>query len=159
MATRIGGDATAVKVTLQPMRRKDVPEVMVIERLCFPDPWDKSAFERETTNTFSRSLLARDPEGRLLGYTIYWVAGPEYHVLNIATHPVARRQGIGRLMLNRVLDEARRDHAEFVALEVRRSNVAAKTLYAELGFKIIGVRPRYYRNGEDAEVMLARLGP
>jgi ribosomal-protein-alanine N-acetyltransferase len=140
------------------MRRKDVPDVMVVERLCFPDPWDKSAFERETTNTFSRSILARDEDGRLLGYMIYWVAGPEYHVLNVATHPVARRRGIARLMMNRVLDEARREHADFVALEVRKSNVAARALYLDLGFKVIGVRPRYYRDGEDAEVMLCRLG-
>jgi len=152
------GRTKAGRITLHPLRRKDVPEVMEIERLCFPDPWDKSAFERETTNTFSRSLLARDSEGRLLGYTIFWVAGPEYHVLNVATRPEARRLGIARLMMNRVMEEARREHSDFVALEVRKSNVAAKGLYIDLGFKVIGVRPRYYRDGEDAEVMLVRLG-
>lgn len=146
-------------MTFHPMRRKDIPEVMVIERLCFVDPWEQSAFERETTNTFSRSLLARDADGRLVGYTIWWVAGPEYHVLNVAVHPAARRGGLGRKMMDKVLDDARRDHAEFVALEVRRSNAAAKGLYTQLGFRTVGMRPRYYRDGEDAEVMLLRLDP
>ena len=73
--------------------RKDIDDVMVVERLCFHDPWERSAFERETTNTFSRSLLARDAEGRLVGYFIWWVAGPEYHILNVAVHPAARRAG------------------------------------------------------------------
>ncbi len=157
MASREAGETRAGRITLHPLRRKDIAEVMVVERLCFPDPWDKSAFERETTNTFSRSLLARDPDGRLLGYTIYWVAGPEYHVLNVATVPAARRKGIARLMMTRVLDEARRDHADFVALEVRKGNVPAKSLYQSLGFQPIGVRPRYYRDGEDAEVMILKL--
>jgi [ribosomal protein S18]-alanine N-acetyltransferase len=149
------------------MRRKDIADVMVIERLCFHDPWDPSAFERETTNTFSRSVLARDDDGRLLGYTIWWVAGPEYHppsvpgpeyhVLNVAVHPAARRTGLGRRMMDRVLAEARKDHADFVALEVRKSNVAAKGLYTSLGFRTVGTRPRYYRDGEDAEIMLLRL--
>ncbi len=159
MATRMDdGRTKAGRITLHRLRRKDVPEVMEIERLCFPDPWDKSAFERETTNTFSHSLLARDSEGRLLGYMIFWVAGPEYHVLNVATRPEARRLGIARLMMERVMEEARREHADFVALEVRKSNVPAKSLYVDLGFKVIGVRARYYRDGEDAEVMLVRLG-
>lgn len=145
--------------TFAPMRRKDIPEVMVVERLCFHDPWDKSAFERETVNTFSRSLLARDASGRLLGYAMWWVAGPEFHLLNLAVHPAARRQGLGRELLDRVVADARKDQAEFVALEVRTSNLAAKTLYQHAGFHTVGVRRRYYRDGEDAEVMLLRLDP
>ncbi len=142
-----------------PMRRKDIPEVMVVERLCFHDPWDKGAFERETINTFSRSLLARDPSRRLLGYAMWWVAGPEFHLLNLAVHPAARRQGLGWELLQRVVLDARKEQAEFVALEVRTSNLAAKSLYQRAGFHTVGIRRRYYRDGEDAEVMLLRLDP
>jgi ribosomal-protein-alanine N-acetyltransferase len=145
-------------ITLTPMRRRDIPEVMRIEHLCFSDPWEQAAFERETTNSFSRSLLARDATGQLLGYTIYWIAGPEYHVLNVATDPAARRTGVARRMMDHVLNEARREHADFVALEVRTGNVAAKKLYVDLGFRIIGTRRHYYRDGEDAEVMQLRMG-
>jgi len=142
-----------------PMRGKDIPDVMVVERLCFQDPWDKSAFERETVNSFSRSLLARDASGRLLGYAMWWVAGPEIHLLNLAVHPAARRQGLGWELLQQVVTDARKEHAEFVALEVRASNLAAKTLYQRAGFHSVGVRRRYYRDGEDAELMLLRLDP
>jgi ribosomal-protein-alanine N-acetyltransferase len=139
------------------MTRPDVPEVLAVERACFPDPWDRLAFERETVNSFSRALLARDEDGHLVGYIIYWVAGPEYHVLNVAVEPAARRRGVARAMMNRCIADALHDKADFVALEVRVTNLPAKTLYRSYGFVPIGTRPRYYKNGEDAEVMLLHV--
>ena len=146
-----------MKVTLTRMQRADIAEVMAIERACFPDPWEKLAFERETINTFSRAMVARDGAGQMVGYIIYWVAGPEYHVLNVAVAPEARRRGVARAMMNRCVSEAIATHAEFVALEVRTTNAPAKTLYQSYGFVTIGVRSKYYKNGEDAEVMLLHV--
>ncbi|MBM4395340.1 MAG: ribosomal protein S18-alanine N-acetyltransferase [Deltaproteobacteria bacterium] len=146
-----------LKVTLERARGADVPEVLAVERACFPDPWDRLAFERELVNTFSRFLIARDPEGRIAGYIIYWIAGPEFHVLNVAVRPDLRRRGVARLLMNRCLSDAIAEHAEFVALEVRASNTPAKALYRTYGFLIIGTRPKYYRNGEDADVMLLHV--
>ena len=144
-------------VTIDRMRRQDIPEVMRIERASFPDPWEKLAFERETINSFSKSVVARDPDGRLVGYTVYWAAGPEYHILNIAVPPELRGQGVGRALMDRAIADARADKAEFVALEVRTTNTPAKTLYRSYGFVTVGVRPKYYKNGEDAEVMLLQI--
>ena len=51
-------------------------------------------------------------------------------------------------------------HVKLVTLEVRRSNDAARSLYAGFGFRQIGVRQRYYSdNGEDAIVMQLALRP
>lgn len=135
----------------------DIPEIMNIERASFADPWDRAAFERELINDFSRSFVTRSRDQRLVGYCVYWLAGTEYHVLNIASHPDLRGQGVGRFMMSRVIDDAHASGAEFVALEVRPSNTPARTLYLSLGFRVVGVRTRYYRNGEDAEVMLLHL--
>lgn len=158
MASREGEQKLPpLRVTLERMRRQDIAEVMRIERASFPDPWEKLAFERETINSFSRSVVARDDEGRLVGYTVYWAAGPEYHILNIAVPPELRGRGVGRALMDRAIADARKDRAEFVALEVRVTNTPAKTLYKSYGFTTVGIRPKYYKNGEDAEVMLLRL--
>jgi len=141
------------------MTRKDVAEVAALEELAFPDPWDKQTFERELINAFSRTFVCRDEGGRLVGYIIYWIAGPEFHILNVASHPETRRQGVGRMLINRCVSDALDDGAEFVALEVRASNLPAKALYQRYGFVTVGIRPRYYKNGEDAEVMLLYLRP
>lgn len=146
-------------VRIEPMTRKDLTEVIEIERASFRDPWHPIAFERELENEFSRALTARDAEGRVVGYAIYWVAGPEYHLLNIAVREDCRRRGIGRLLMNRIIAEALRDKVEFIALEVRPTNVAARAMYRKYGFITVGTRPRYYHDGEDAEVMIRHLRP
>jgi ribosomal-protein-alanine N-acetyltransferase len=146
-----------LRVTLDRMARQDVPAIVEIERACFPDPWDRLAFERETENTFSRPLVARDAHGRIVGYIIYWIAGPEFHVLNVAVHPDFRNRGVGRALINRCIADAMSDHAEFVALEVRESNASARALYRSYGFVTIGIRRHYYKDGEDALVLLLHL--
>lgn len=51
----------------------------------------------------------------------------------------------------------RRDGAESVLLEVRASNAAALHLYDSLGFERVGLRRRYYADGEDAVLMTLLL--
>lgn len=160
MAIRDDNDPPApLRVRIEPMTRQDLPEVLAIERASFADPWAAVAFERELDNEFSRTPVARDEDGRVVGYTVYWVAGPEYHILNIAVRQDARRRGVGRLLMNRIIADAQRDKAEFIALEVRPSNLPARAMYRKYGFVTVGVRPHYYRDGEDAEVMILHLRP
>jgi [ribosomal protein S18]-alanine N-acetyltransferase len=65
--------------------------------------------------------------------------------------PSARRIGVGKRLLERLLDGARETHSTSVFLEVRESNVAARTLYEKLGFRETGRRKSYYASPlEDA---------
>ena len=77
----------------------------------------------------------------------------EGHILDVAVAPAFRGTGIGRLLVQKVLDECRLQGAEFVSLEVRTSNTAAISLYRQLGFIVTGQRRAYYENGEDALLM------
>lgn len=52
-----------------------------------------------------------------------------------------------------------RDTAEQVLLDVRASNDAALGLYYSLGFERVGLRKRYYSDGEDAVLMTLLLRP
>lgn len=145
------------RIRLTPLTEEDIPDILRLERACFGDPWERLAFEREVHNEVSRSVVARDADARLVGYAIYWVAGPEFHLLNLAVAPWCRRRGIARILMRRLMHDARRERAEYVVLEVRRSNTAAKALYLDFGFLTVGIRPRYYKDREDAEVMMARI--
>jgi hypothetical protein len=65
-----------------------------------------------------------------------------------------RRQGIGERLLLALLDLAAARGAHEATLEVRPSNLPARRLYEKYGFKVVGVRPRYYSdNNEDALIM------
>jgi ribosomal-protein-alanine N-acetyltransferase len=78
--------------------------------------------------------------------------------MNIATKPSARRQGHGRALLQDMIQTGQARSVRWVTLEVRRSNLAARALYASFGFVEQGIRQRYYSdNGEDAVVMHLEL--
>jgi ribosomal-protein-alanine N-acetyltransferase len=84
----------------------------------------------------------------------------EIHVLNVGTAPEARRQGVGRALMEEAVARGRGRGARLSTLEVRRSNAPAIALYRSLGYLAVGVRPRYYaEEDEDAIVMTLEFDP
>jgi len=67
-----------------------------------------------------------------------------------------QRRGIGRLLLTRVIQEARRFGAQNILLEVRSQNVAAKSAYTKCGFSVVGGRRGYYQDPAD-DALLYKL--
>ena len=139
------------------MGSPDLGEVIEIERASFAYPWSSTFFLQELKVTCARSLLALVNECPV-GYIIYWALPHEIDVHNLAVHPAYRRRGIGKALLEKVIDEARRQGLTRVTLEVRKSNVVAQKMYQSLGFLAKGVRKGYYSDdGEDALVMTLEL--
>jgi ribosomal-protein-alanine N-acetyltransferase len=137
------------------MRHEDLEQVLAIENVSFLRPWTVSGFEAELDKDFGLSLVA-ESNGRVLGYGICWLIGDEIHIANLAVHPDWKRRSIGRSLLLAMLKS--RPGMRLAALEVRRSNLEARQLYKDFGFKEIGVRKRYYiEENEDAIVMQKRL--
>ena len=83
-------------------------------------------------------------EPSVYGFLIYWSVHDELHILNIATDPLHRRKSVARRLMVAALEQGRARGARLVTLEVRRSNLPAITLYRDLGFRAVGVRPNYY---------------
>ncbi len=80
------------------------------------------------------------------------------HLISIAVLEEHRGRGLGSRLLRRTIKIAReRYHADSIYLEVRVSNVRAIKLYEKFGFRKVRIIPEYYRDGEDAFVMVLRL--
>lgn len=143
----------------RPMTPEDMDAVLHVERASYSSPWAVSIFERELRNTWSFvDVVCRieDPT-QIVGHIVYWVVHDELHILNVAVHPDARRQGLARGILTRIFQICEEQRLQYVALEVRVSNEPAINLYRSFGFQKIGYRKRYYAdNGEDA-LVLARV--
>lgn len=138
------------------MMKGDLDEVLEIERASFPSPWSRELFLREFENGFSYNFVARESDGgkrRIIGYIVFWIVADEMHILDLAVQQDFRRQGIGRNLVIHALKIGIENDCRNVFLEVRKGNERAQNLYKALGFIEIGVRKRYYSNGEDALVM------
>ncbi len=141
-------------IQVRGMRVDDLSVVSTLENLSYEFPWSLGIFGDCIKAGHSCWVLCVGPS--IAGYGILSSGAGEAHLLNLCIGPEYRRRGLGRHLLARLLDIAKWDRAERVFLEVRPSNPVAKTLYESVGFKQVGVRPRYYpsRDGrEDAIVM------
>ncbi len=137
------------------MRKRDLAEVMEIERVSYPKPWSEEIFRSEIEQIAdgSRAYLVVRDGSELLGYGGLIFQLDDAHVSNIATAPSRRRRGVGRRLLAELGWAARSHGSQAMTLEVRHSNTAAQRLYESFGFETVGVRTRYYEGVDDALVM------
>ncbi len=145
-------------IQVRGMRLEDLPAVSTLEKRSYEFPWSPGIFSDCVKAGHSCWVLCMD--GVVAGYGILSTGAGEAHLLNLCIGPEYRRRGLGRHLLVRLLDITKWNRVERIFLEVRPSNPLAKTLYESVGFKSIGVRPRYYpaRNGrEDAIVMVLEI--
>ena len=147
--------------SIEPMRERDLIDVVEIEETSGLNRWGYDAYRRELfTNPNSIMIVARNLVSRpeVIGFFAGWIVEDELHVNNVASHHEFRRIGIGRSLMEVAIDEAGRRGVAHVILEVRAGNEAAQLLYRELGFGFVGRRRDYYRMPtEDALVMKLKL--
>ena len=141
-------------VTVRPMVMTDVDGVMAVEHDSFLTPWSRSAFEEELAqNRLARYIVAEE-NGAIVGYAGTWLVINEAHVTNVAVSSQRRREGIGRLLMQNLMELARENGMESMTLEVRVSNAAARHLYAQMGFVEAGIRKNYYSETKEDALIL-----
>jgi len=144
------------EVMLRIMQDQDVAAIMAIEQRAYPFPWTAGIFHDCLRAGYSCHVLERS--GVLLGYGVMSAGAREAHILNICVSLEQRGRGYGAMLMERMIEEARRLQAEMMFLEVRPSNQAALRLYARLGFNEIGTRANYYpaEQGREDALLLAK---
>ncbi|GAA4074083.1 ribosomal protein S18-alanine N-acetyltransferase [Actinomadura miaoliensis] len=144
-------------VRLRVMTAADLPAVMRLERLLFPeDAWSEEMLRGELADQprTRHYVVAEDDDGAVVGYAGLAAAGGQADVQTIAVLPERQGEGVGAALLTELLDEADRRGGEAVFLEVRADNDRARRLYERFGFRRVGLRRRYYQpSGVDAIVM------
>lgn len=136
----------------------DLDAIMAIENTVFDDDaWSAESMRAELADRHGYYLVAFPPAdpGRVEAYAGLRapLREPQAEIQTIAVAEPARRQGLGRVLMQRMISEARERGANEVFLEVRADNPGAKAMYDSLGFEQIAVRPRYYKGGIDAIIM------
>lgn len=134
---------------------QDLEGVLFVESESFTNPWTKEMYAWELQNrAVCHIFVVRTPDQPVIGFCAFWLVVDEIHINNVAILPGMRGQGIGTVLMQRVLEEARDLGAQRATLEVRVSNEGARRLYERLGFYVAGTRRDYYTNPvEDALIL------
>jgi len=141
---------------IRPMLDSDVDGVMAVENQVYEQGWTSGIFHDCLRVHYSCWVMVE--EEQVIGYGIMSAAAGEAHILNIAVVPAEQGRGLGRNMMQFLLETARHHGADTAFLEVRPSNRVALRLYDSVGFNQVGVRRNYYpaEGGREDAIIMAR---
>jgi [ribosomal protein S18]-alanine N-acetyltransferase len=142
---------TSVKIYL--MSENDLEAVHELESRIFPQPWSVNLFRAELLKPDKRIYLSAKVDDKLVGYAGLMVVDGEAHITTLAVDTPYRGKRVGSLLALRLIEVALLKRVHWITLEVRESNDAAQELYKRFGFRQIGVRQKYYTDGENAVIM------
>lgn len=138
----------------RPMQFEDLDRIMEIEPAAYSHPWSRGNFADSLHAGYS--CWVYEAENQLVGYAVMMTVLDEAHLLNITIARDFQGRGLGRALLNHLIDIARRHGAQMMFLEVRPSNKNAIALYESIGFNEFSVRKGYYpaHNGREDAILM-----
>lgn len=143
---------------IRKMEIKDADSVYRIENQAFFEPWSKKSLIKDLVSNSFLSHYVYEYEGRIVGFYIASHVLDEVEIFTIAVDSAYRNMGIGKAMLDHLIDISKKRNDKEIYLEVSTKNIAAINLYRKFDFKIMGIRKNYYQKlGEDAYNMVKEL--
>ena len=141
-------------IKIDKLTKEDIPQVVLLEEQFLGETLGSEMLENELENEFMCFLSAKDNQ-KVLGYIGAYVINGELEILNFVVDGLHQRTGIGTLLFNELLN--RYPDAKSVVLEVREQNEKGINFYKKNNFNVISKRKHYYKNGDDALVMMKEI--
>jgi len=147
-------------IEIVPYKKEHLHQVYEIEQMSFSVPWSKGILADIPELNWIKFFVVLE-NNAVIGYCGMNHVLDEGEIINIAVHPDHRGRGIADLMMREMITYSEANKIVLLMLEVRSSNIVARSLYKKYGFYDVGIRPKYYtKPDEDAVLMnknLARL--
>lgn len=157
LLTMNGTEANQLKAHIRWMIRRDMRDVLAIEKDSFEFPWDEEDFIRFLRGRNCIGMVAEIEhpwDGRVLSYVCYEIDGDQIEIVNLAVAPPARRRGVGRQMVEKLVSKLHEKRRRRIVVSVRESNLPAQLFFQQLGFRATAVlRNNYDESPEDAYLM------
>ena len=130
---------------------EEIKDILVTE---FDEFWKPSILESELKSENSKYIVAKE-NGKIVGFAGLWFSPVDAEITNIVTKKTERKRGIGKALLDRLIEMAREAKRDNISLEENENNVPAGSLYEKAGFEIAGIRKKYY-NGKDNAIIMTK---
>jgi [ribosomal protein S18]-alanine N-acetyltransferase len=142
-----------LRVHIRWMIRRDMPEVLSIERESFEFPWFEEDFIRCLRQRNCIGMVAEHAE-HVVGFMIYELHKTRLHILNFAVAAGMRRRSVGKQMIDKLVGKLSSQRRTRISLEVRETNLSAQVFFRQHGFRATSVLRSFYDDSpEDAYVM------
>jgi [ribosomal protein S18]-alanine N-acetyltransferase len=137
-------------------RPEDIPElVSITEESNESASWSKESYEK-LCGLEGFLAFVNETTTCISGFVVGRQVVDEGEILNLAVRRQSRRRGEGQALLSAILEQFHRRGVNKVFLEVRESNEAGIAFYEKMGFASTGRRPGYYREPEEAAVLMEK---
>lgn len=143
-------------VEISNMTISDFEVISPILNSDFDDFWSTEVLKSELNNENSFYIVAKYND-EIIGFAGIWKSIDDIHITNIVVKKDFRKNGIGTLLLQKLISLTNQFHYKELTLEVNSSNIPAIKLYSKFGFKKLGIRKKYYNNTDDAIIMTLYL--
>ena len=114
--------------------------------------WNENILRKELEDENSKYIVIKEKD-KILGFAGVWISPVDAQITNIVVKKDSRKNGIGSLLLERLIEIAKNAKQEVLRLEVNENNKPAINLYNKYGFEQVGLRKKYY-NGRDNAVLM-----
>jgi [ribosomal protein S18]-alanine N-acetyltransferase len=148
-----------LRVHIRWMIRRDMPEVLGIERSSFEFPWSEDDFIRCLRQRNCIGMVAEHGDD-VVGFMIYELHKSRLHILNFAVADTMRQREVGSQMVYKLISKLSSQRRRRITLEVRETNLSAQLFFKTCGFRATAVLRSYYEDSpEDAYVMQYHFVP
>lgn len=146
-------DIAYKELSIRWMIRRDMAEVLKIERESFEYHWTEADFLHRLRQRNCIGMVAEN-DNAVLGFIIYELHRNALNVLNLAVHPDHRHQGVGVQLVRKLTTKLPGQGREFITATVRETNLPAQVFFANRGMEAVRVeREAYQDTAEDAYLM------
>lgn len=120
----------------------------------FDDFWNENILKQELLNENHIFLVVKDTiSDEILGFAGIEIVLDEAELMNIVIRKNKRGLGIGKSLMEKIINIAKENNIKILKLEVNEKNLIAINLYKSFGFKQTGIREKYYNNHDSAILM------
>lgn len=140
-------------VNVRKMEFRDIKKVVELEEKYLLESLGEKLLASELSEKNNGvSFYVIENDDVVIGYIGRYYFFQEAEVLNFVVDESYQRKGYGQKLFDKMVEDMK--DVKKITLEVRASNIKGINFYTKNGFKQVGVRKRYYKNGEDALLLL-----
>ncbi len=139
-------------IKIEKMTIEDFEKIKDVLQIEFDEFWNANILKSELESNLSEYIVAKEDEN-IVGFAGIIVLPDSAEITNIVTKKTERKKGIGKQLLDKLINMTIEKEKSNISLEVNEKNTAAISLYKKAGFKEVGIRKKYYNGIDNAIIM------